>query len=65
MFSDSLAQAYMYRGVLFMQQGDKVRAYQDLEHLRRLDARLATDLERVIDGADEGQIRGGVAAQYD
>ena len=55
----------MYRGVLFMQQGDKVRAYQDLEHLRRLDARLATDLERVIDGADEGQIRGGVAAQYD
>ena len=60
-----LAQAYMYRGVLFMQQGDKVRARQDLERLRRLDARLAADLERVVEGADEGQGRGGVAAQYD
>ena len=60
-----LAQAYMYRGVLFMQQGDKVRAQQDLERLRRLDARLAADLERVIEGADEGQGRSGVAAQYD
>lgn len=60
-----LAQAYMYRGVLFVQQGDKPRARQDLERLRRLDARLAADLERVIEGADEGQGRGGVAAQYD
>lgn len=60
-----LAQAYMYRGVLFMQQGDKVRAHQDLERLRRLDARLAADLERVIEGTGEGQGRGGVAAQYD
>ena len=60
-----LAQAYMYRGVLFTQQGDRVRARQDLERLRRLDARLAADLERVVEGADEGQGRGGVAAQYD
>jgi tetratricopeptide (TPR) repeat protein len=60
-----LAQAYMYRGVLFMQQGETARARQDLERLRRLDARLATDLERVIEGADEGQGRGGVAAQYE
>jgi tetratricopeptide (TPR) repeat protein len=60
-----LAQAYMYRGVLFVQQGDKRRAREDLERLRRLDARLAADLERVVDGADEGQGRGGVAAQYD
>ena len=60
-----LAQAYMYRGVLFIQQGDKVRAHRDLERLRRLDARLAVDLERVIEGTDEGQGRGGVAAQYD
>ena len=60
-----LAQAYMYRGVLFMQQGDTVRARQDLERLRRLDARLAADLERVVEGAGEGQGRGGVAAQYD
>jgi tetratricopeptide (TPR) repeat protein len=60
-----LAQAYMYRGVLFMQQGDTARARQDLERLRRLDARLAADLERVIEGNDEGQGRGGVAAQYE
>jgi len=60
-----LAQAYMYRGVLFMQQGDKASARQDLDRLRRLDARLAADLEQVIEGADEGQGRGGVAAQYD
>lgn len=60
-----LAQAYMYRGVLFVQQGDKQRARQDLERLRGLDARLAADLERVVSGADEGAGQGGVAAQYD
>lgn len=60
-----LAQAYMYRGVLFVQQGDKLRARQDLERLRQLDAKLAADLERVVEGAGEGQGRGGVAAQYD
>lgn len=60
-----LAQAYMYRGVLFMQQGDKARARQDLERLRRLDAKLAVDLEQVVEGAAEGQGRGGVAGQYD
>jgi len=60
-----LAQAYMYRGVLFMQQGDTLRARQDLERLRQLDAKLAADLERVVEGADQGQGRGGIAAQYD
>lgn len=60
-----LAQAYMYRGVLFMQQGDKLRARQDLERLRKLDAKLAADLERVIDGAETGTDRGGVAGQYE
>jgi tetratricopeptide (TPR) repeat protein len=60
-----LAQAYMYRGVLFMQQGDTARARQDLARLRRLDARLAADLERVVEGGDEGHGHGGVAAQYD
>lgn len=60
-----LAQAYMYRGVLFVQQGDKARARQDLERLRPLDANLAAALERVLDGADAGQDRGGVAGQYD
>jgi tetratricopeptide (TPR) repeat protein len=60
-----LAQAYMYRGVLFMQQGDTVRARQDLERLRRLDTKLATELALVVEGAGEGEGRGGVAAQYD
>lgn len=59
-----LAQAYMYRGVLFTQQGDTARARQDLERLRRLDAKLAADLERVINGADAGEDRGGIASQY-
>nr|WP_316642020.1 tetratricopeptide repeat protein [uncultured Roseateles sp.] len=59
-----LAQAYMYRGVLFMQQGDVARARQDLERLRKLDTKLAADLERVINGADAGEDRGGIASQY-
>lgn len=60
-----LAQAYMYRGVLFVQQGDARRARQDLERLRRLDPKLAADLERVVGGADAGHERGGIAAQYE
>lgn len=61
----TLAQAYMYRGVLFMQQGDKARAQQDLERLRRLDPKLAGDLERVVKGEGPGSERSGVAAQYE
>lgn len=60
-----LAQAYMYRGVLFMQQGDTVRAQQDLERLRRLDAQLALELEHVVEGAAQARGSGGVAGQYD
>lgn len=59
-----LAQAYNYRGVLFVQQGDRVQAQRDLERLRRLDAKLAADLERVIEGAGDANDRGGIAAQY-
>jgi Flp pilus assembly protein TadD len=61
----TLAQAYMYRGVLFTQQGDLARARQDLERLRRLDPKLASDLERVVGGAEAGADRGGIAAQYE
>lgn len=61
----TLAQAYMYRGVLFVQQGDKARAQQDLERLRQLDPRLAADLERVVKGEGAAADRGGVAAQYE
>jgi len=61
----ALAQAYMYRGVLFIQQGDLARARQDLETLRRLDTKLAADLERVLEGGSPGTDRGGIAAQYE
>ena len=60
-----LAQAYMYRGVLFVQQGDMVRARQDLERLRQLDTKLASELERVVEGADTETGRSGIASQYD
>ena len=61
----TLAQAYMYRGVLFVQQGDMARAQQDLARLRGLDAKLAADLERAIRGDAAADERGGVAPQYD
>lgn len=61
----TLAQAYAYRGVLFMQQGDVVRARQDLERLRKLDTRLAAELQRVVEGdGPDGADRGGIAGQY-
>jgi tetratricopeptide (TPR) repeat protein len=60
-----LAQAYMYRGVLFVQHGDKARARQDLDRLRQLDPKLAADLERAVEGADAASERGGIAAQYE
>ncbi len=59
-----LARAYMYRGVLFSQQGDLERARADLAQLRTLDAVLAAQLERAIAGEAAGD-RGGIAAQYE
>jgi tetratricopeptide (TPR) repeat protein len=47
-----LAQAYMYRGVLFTQMGDLTRARADHAKLLALDQELAAKLERIIDGAD-------------
>ena len=62
----TLAQAYAYRGVLFTQQGDLTRARQDLQRLRALDAKLAADLERVIEGRDAGAAdRGSISGQYE
>lgn len=60
----TLAQAYMYRGVLFTQMGDLARARADHATLLTLDRTLAARLERVIAGAgrDDGD---GVAGQYD
>jgi tetratricopeptide (TPR) repeat protein len=59
-----LAQAYMYRGVLFTQMGDLDRARADHARLLKLDRALATKLERVIagEGRDDKE---GVASQYE
>jgi tetratricopeptide (TPR) repeat protein len=51
-----LAQAYMYRGVLFTQMGDLARARADHARLLALDPALAAKLERIIAGTGE---RGG------
>lgn len=59
-----LAQAYMYRGVLFTQMGDLARARADHATLLRLDRTLATKLERVIAGAGRDDAD-GLAPQYD
>lgn len=60
-----LAQAYMYRGVLFTQMGDAARARADHERLLKLDPRLATELEAVIVGRTRGYRRAGITAQFE
>jgi tetratricopeptide (TPR) repeat protein len=60
-----LAQAYMYRGVLFTQMGDLKRASADHERLLKLDRGLAAQLEAVIVGRVTGDARSGIAAQYE
>jgi tetratricopeptide (TPR) repeat protein len=59
-----LAQAYMYRGVLFTQMGDLDRARADHAQLLKLDRALATRLERVIVGGGRDD-KDGVAGQYE
>ncbi|MES2716567.1 MAG: tetratricopeptide repeat protein [Pseudomonadota bacterium] len=61
----TLAQAYAYRGMLFVQQGDLVRARADLQRLLQLDARLAPGLQKAIDAGMAGEDRGGVVGQYE
>jgi tetratricopeptide (TPR) repeat protein len=60
-----LAQAYMYRGVLFTQMGDLARARADHERLLRLDPSLAAELEAVIVGRASGYGRAGISAQFE
>lgn len=61
----NLAQAYMYRGVLFTQLGDFTRAAADHATLLKLDAQLAARLEQAISKAAIGEDRGGIAGQYE
>ncbi len=60
-----LAQAYMYRGVLFTQIGDLVRARADLQRLLTLDRELAMKLEKVITGSPRDDAGAGISAQYE
>lgn len=61
-----LAQAYMYRGVLFTQMGDLTRARADQERLMQIDRKLAAQLAAVIAGsASGGYGHAGIAAQYE
>ena len=59
-----LAQAYMYRGVLFTQMGDVARARADHAKLLALDRQLAAKLERIIAGGERDD-SDGLAPQYD
>lgn len=61
----ALAQAYAYRGMLFVQQGDLARARADLARLLQLDPKLAPGLQRAIDAGLAGEDRSGIAGQYD
>jgi len=61
----ALAQAYMYRGVLFTQMGDAARARADLATLKRLDRALADKLEQIIAGAGSTADRAAISAQYE
>ena len=61
----TLAQAYAYRGMLFVQQGDLPRARADLQRLLQLDGRLAPGLQRAIDAGEAGEDRSGVTGQYE
>jgi len=60
-----LAQAYMYRGVLFTQMGDLARARADHLQLLRLDRQLAARLEGVMAGGRGRDEDDGLTPQYD
>jgi tetratricopeptide (TPR) repeat protein len=61
----TLAQAYLYRGMLFVQQADLESARADLERLRPLDPKLAAELAQAIAGKPPADARGGITGQYD
>jgi len=60
-----LAQAYLYRGVLLGQVGDRDRADADLLALRGLDAELAERLARYLGGGMGREERDGIAPQFE
>lgn len=62
----TLAQAYMYRGVLFTQMGDMAKARADHARLLGMDRDLAARLAQAIDkAAASPHDRAGIAGQYE
>ena len=61
----TLAQAYMYRGILFTQRGDMARARADHARLLTLDRELAVKLEHAITHAPGVDAGVGISAQYE
>jgi tetratricopeptide (TPR) repeat protein len=61
----NLAQAYMYRGMLFAQLGDLERARADHARLLALAPGLAAKLEAAIAGRSASEGDDGLAAQYE
>lgn len=51
--NDELAEAYMYRGVLYVQKGDTASAEADLKALESLNPSLANELRWVIQHGHE------------
>lgn len=60
-----LAVAYVYRGVLYTQQGELRRAAEDHARLLKLDRALAAKLEAVITRRVLSEGNAGLAAQYE
>lgn len=56
-----LAEAYEYRGVLYVLQGEKEKAMADLATLRKLNPGLANDLEAAIEAGAEPDKASGIA----
>jgi len=62
----ALAQAYMYRGVLYTQMGDMAKARADHARLLSMDRDLAARLAQAIDKAAAPPDNGaGIAGQYE
>ena len=60
----SLAEAYMYRGVLHALMGDESKALEDHGRLMDLDADLAEQLKRVIASGEEPDDLSGLAPAW-
>jgi len=60
----NLAEAYMYRGVLYMLMGNEEEALQDHKKLTKLDRRLADALQAAIASGEEPPGLDGLAKKW-